>query len=142
MIPQFTIDTSHIDAALYYLKVNFANNVSYISDKYILFYYNEIELEEEETKKELNQTMGGINIPLKNSIIGDQIKKITIKRKSDSSSTAETVITDYGLSVETQKTIMLTFNDILVDDNYTITIYDNGNDDRMLYYNIYYKGDT
>ena len=139
---QFTIDTSHIDAALYYLKVNFANNVSYISDKYILFYYNEIELEEEETKKELNQTMGGINIPLKNSIIGDQIKKITIKRKSDSSSTAETVITDYGLSVETQKTIMLTFNDILVDDNYTITIYDNGNDDRMLYYNIYYKGDT
>ena len=86
--------------------------------------------------------MGGINIPLKNSIIGDQIKKITIKRKSDSSSTAETVITDYGLSVETQKTIMLTFNDILVDDNYTITIYDNGNDDRMLYYNIYYKGDT
>ena len=139
---QFTIDTSHIDAALYYLKVNFANNVSYISDKYILFYYNEIELEEEETKKELNQTMGGINIPLKNSIIGDQIKKITIKRKSDSSSTAETVITDYGLSVETQKNIMLTFNDILVDDNYTITIYDNGNDDRMLYYNIYYKGDT
>ena len=137
-----SVDTSNIDPDLYYLQMNFANNISYKSDKYILFYYYELELAEESKEVEINTKLPSLNIKFKNPIIDVQIKKIGIRKKSDTSSTAETTLTRYAVFTNEPSKINIEFegDGLLIEDNYIITIYDNGDDEHILYFSLNYFG--
>ena len=138
---QFKIDTSDITGGLYYLKVIFANGVNYLSEHYVILYYNELTLVETAIKQDLGASLPSLHLKCTGTIIQDQIQKITIKKQNDTSDEKEV---QFGIVADSNEdTIFITFTpSLIIDNNYTLTIYDKGNDSNIQYYYIYYVGNT
>lgn len=138
---QFSLTTdSKFEEGLYSIKLEYPNDISYVSDHNILIYKNTLELKNNSEEIEIGANLSSIVIEFKNALHIKQINKITYVKESDENK--EEIVPDYGLIENSFNKIFIKFSNIIIDDNYIIYIYDNAEENRILTYRINYTGNS
>ena len=144
---QFKLSSSGVstyDIGLFNVKSMFINGYYDVSELTVLVYENEIELETTSSEYNLGYELSEIKLNLKHPIFIDQIKNITLIPESQPHNAV--LLSSYGLFIDqvitSSKILYVNFQptNLIIDDNYIITIYTNKDYLTKVEYYLKYKG--
>ena len=144
---QFKLSSNGVstyDIGLFNVKSMFINGYYDVSELTVLVYENEIELETTSSEYNLGYELSEIKLNLKYPIFIDQIKNITLIPESQPHNAV--LLSSYGLFIDqvitSSKILYVNFqpNNLIIDDNYIITIYTNKDYLTKVEYYLKYKG--